>query len=159
MNYTDREITKLGVELYDAALAAGDRFTVADLAEQLAKVLLTEYSADTGVVHDLIVSAAHSMMGRVDRERTRPAVQASLLDDLDRAVPVADSQRIARRRMRGDDWSAHLGHVSENASRVTAAAAREYARHAALALYLSDGMDTEAAVGAWQAGHPGQVLP
>lgn len=159
MNHIQREILKLAVELYEEALASGEHFAVADLAERLTEVLLSRFADEGSVVRDLIESVAQSTMRTVDKERTRADTQASLLDDLDRPIPVGESKRIARRAMRQGDWSVHLANVSDNASRVAAAASTEYTRHAALSPYLSAGMDTEAAVRAWQADHPDEVLP
>lgn len=159
MNHIEREILKLAVELYEKALAEGKRFTVFDLAEQLSAVLLERFAEENSVVRELIVMTAHSTMKRVDKDRMKPDPQLSLLDDLDRPVPVDDAQRVARRHMRSTDWTAHLEHVSANAARVNAAAAKEYARYRALAPYLAEGMNTEEAVAAWREYHEGEVLP
>lgn len=159
-NHIDREIRKLADELYAEALASGEHFTPEELAERLAAVLRERYAdEERSVVDDLIISAAYSAMQSVDAARTRPDAQQSLFDDLDRSIPVAESKRIARRWMRQDDWSAHLAHVSANASRIAAAAAKEYARHTALSPYLAGGSTTEEALQQWQADHPEEVLP
>lgn len=159
-NHIDREIRKLADDLYIQALASGEHFTPEELAERLAEELRQRYAdEERGVVDDLIVSAAYSAMQSVDQAHTRPDAQQSLFDDLDRSIPVAESKRIARRWMRQDDWSAHLAHVSANASRIAAAAAKEYTRHTALSPYLSTGVTTEEALRQWQQDHPEEVLP
>lgn len=157
MSHVDREIRKLAAELYDEAIAKGARFTLAELIEELSELLRSRLAENA--LDNLILSAASAAIEKVDQARTRPQPQASLLDDLDQPVAIGGGSRVARRAMRNDDWSVHLAHVSENASRVNASAAKEYARHAALGPYLAGGMDTEAAIAAWQADHPGQQLP
>ncbi len=157
MSHVDREIRKLAAELYDEAVAKGVRFTVAELVEELTELLRARLAESA--LDNLIQQAASAAIEKVDQARTRPQPQASLLDGLDQPVSIGGGSRVARRAMRNDDWSVHLAHVSENASRVNASAAKEYARHAALGPYLAAGMDTEAAIAAWQAEHPGEVLP
>jgi hypothetical protein len=83
----------------------------------------------------------------------------ALADDLDTAVAIDDSTRWVRRRMDMTDWAKHLGYISDNAARVNARVLKENRRYAALAPYLGAGMDTEAALAAWQGDHPGEVLP
>lgn len=159
MNHVEREILKLAVELYEEALRIGAHFTVAELAEQLAEALASRWADDQSVTQDLIVAHAHATMAKVDRQRLRADTQLALIDDLDRPIPVDGGQRIARRRMRDRDWITHLTNVSDNASRVNASAAKEYARHAALAPHLAAGVDTETAITEWLAANPNGVLP
>lgn len=159
MNHVEREFLKLAIEMYEEAIRLGKRFSVTELAEELARVLLERWSDEHSVAQDLIVSQAHATMAKVDKQRTRTDTQAPLIDDLDRPIPVDGGQRIARGRMRARDWVTHLTNVSENASRVNASASKEYARHTALAPFLASGLDTQAAFAAWQAANPGEVLP
>lgn len=158
MNHTEQQIYKLATEKYGLALTGGAHFEVNDLAEELDVELADRFAEQDSVARDLLTSAVHACMRRVDRERTKFDTQLALVDDLDRPIPVSRGRRIARRRMGMEDWLSHLAHVSENASRVNASAARESSRFAALSPYLAD-RDTESAIRAWQADYPDEVLP
>jgi hypothetical protein len=85
--------------------------------------------------------------------------QHTLGDDLDAAIAIGDSTRRVRRRMDMTDWAKHLGYISDTAARVNARVLKENRRYAALLPYLTQGMDTEAALAAWQGDHPDEVLP
>lgn len=150
MNLTARAAT-----LYDEALDRGEPFTVAELVEQLTDELL----ASPGDLEQMAGAAADSVLRRVDKNRTAAPPQASLFDSLDQAVAVADGRRLARRDMRIGDWTNHLAHVSENAGRVNASAAKENTRFSLLAPYLGQGLTTEEAVKAWAETNPDGVLP
>lgn len=159
-NPIKEHLNKLAAEHYDLALEHGEPFTVDDVVGELGSDLLARFADDHSVTRDLILMTARSLVQQVDRSRTSPRSDSpSLFNDLDRPVPVAKGQRIARRHMRQRDWSAHLEHVSDNASRVSASASREYARHAALSPYLAEGLTTEQSVERWQADNPDEVLP
>lgn len=159
MSHVEREFLKLAVEIYGEALRNGKRFSVTELAEELARTLLERWADENSIAQELIVAQAHAVMGKVDKQRTRTETQAALIDDLDRPIALDGGQRIVRRRMRANDWVAHIGNVSENAARVVASAEKEYARHAALVEHLDKGLDTEAALAAWQAANPEADLP
>lgn len=159
-NHAEQQIRKLAAELYDKALAEGEHFTVAELSERLVTDLMRRF-ADNGrnAVRDLIEISARHAVGYIDKQRTKPNEQAALFDDLDSAIAVGESARRARRRMNNGDWVRHLTYIADNAARVNARAARESRRYSALAPYLMQGVDTEAALIAWQADHPEEVLP
>lgn len=159
MNHTEQQILKLASEKYQQALEAGTHFNVSDIADQLDTELAERFAEQDSVAGDLLTSAVHACMRRVDRERTKFDAQLALVNDLDRPVPISRGERIARRRMRNEDWAAHLQHIGENAARVNASAAKENARYAALASYLAEGMVTDQAIVAWQYDHPDDVLP
>lgn len=159
MNHAEQQIRKLAIELYEKALADGDRFTLAELIERLIADLVSRWSSeDRSVLAELIEISAREAVEYVDKQRTKPPEQATLSDDLDRAIKVGDAERRVRRRMGNREWSQHLAYVNDNAAKVTAAAARENQRYAALAPYLESGMDTEQAFAAWQSDHPDKVL-
>lgn len=159
MNHAQQQIRKLAVELYEQALEDGEDFDLADLVERLIADLMTRYTADDrSVVRELIEITARDAVKYVDGERTKPTEQPTLLDDLDRSIPVGPSTRRVRRHMKAAHWAIHLAYVNANAARVNAAAAKENRWYAELASYLASGMDTEQAVAAWQADHPKEVL-
>lgn len=158
MNHAEQQITKLAIDLYDAAAETGDHFTTAELVDQLYDDLVRRFGDEQSAVDDLIRIAADKAIKRVDRERTKPVEQPSLGEDLDRVLPVGKAQRRIRRRMDGSDWAAHLALVADNAARVNAAAAKEQKRYAELSPYLARGLDTEDALAAWQVEHPDEVL-
>lgn len=155
---TTADITKRiklrAADLYDDHLDRGEPFTVADVTAALAEELV-----GTDDLRFLAYLAADSAIQAVDKQRTTAPPQASLFDVLDQAVAVSDGQRVARRNMTALDWSAHLGHVAENAARINASAARENQRFAALAPYLRGDVTTEQALKAWQQDNPGRDLP
>lgn len=156
----EREIRKLAADLYDKALVDGDRFSVAVLAERLHADLLARFaSGGRNAVADLVELTARHAVEYVDRQRTKPTEQPTLLGDLDAAVVVGESTRRSRRHMDNGDWVRHLTYIADNAARVNARAAKENKRYAALAPYLTQGLDTEGALRAWQVDHPEEVLP
>jgi len=158
MNSAEREINKLAVELYDKAAVSGSRFNPAELVDELYIDLVSRFAQERSATDDLIRIAADKAIRSVDRSRTKPVEQGSLADDLDRVLPVGESNRRARRHMDNVDWTNHIAHVTDNAARVNAAAAREQRRYAELSSFLAAGMDTEAALAAWQTEHVDEVL-
>lgn len=148
-----KKIRQRAADLYDDLLDRGEPFTVLDVTEALA----TELSNGDDLGR-LAYLAADSAVQSVDKQRTTAPPQTSLFDLLDQAVPVAFGQRVARRSMRMDDWTAHLTHVADNAARVNASAARENQRFTELAPYLANDATTEQAIKAWQAANPGRDL-
>lgn len=140
--------------IYDRALDSGKPFSISDLQDQL----VSEVLADAHDYTEVVGLAAIAALSRIDKDRTANDSQAALFDVLDQAVSVGPGARVARRGMRFADWTQHLSHVGENASRVNASAARENRRFTALAPFLATGLDTEQAMKAWQAANPGQEL-
>lgn len=159
MTHVHKELKKLAAEAYDTALERPDHFTVDELTDRFTTDLLERLDDETGVIYDLITYTARSMIEQIDKNRTRPDPQDSLLDCLDRPVAIGGGERVARRHMRDMDWAAHMANVNGNAARVTAAASKENARYSALLPYLSTGVTTIDAVAAWQVDHPDEVLP
>jgi hypothetical protein len=160
VNHAEQQIRKLAIELYEKALADGAEFALPDLLAQLIEDLIARFADDEhSAIRDLIEISARAAVDYVDRQRTKPSEQPTLGDDLDAAIAVGDSARRVRRRMDMTDWAKHLGYIGDNAARVNARAAKENRRYAALAAYLGAGMDTEAALAAWQGDHPDEVLP
>lgn len=159
MSDAAREIEKLGIEVYDGLLERDEPFTVMQAAEKLDWLVLERFGDDHSVGRELLSTVAHQTIQKIDRSRTKPAPQESLFSGLDRSIPVAEAKRIARRYMRFPDWAEHLAHVGDNAANVNASAAKENHRFSALSPYLSQGMNTEAAINAWQVDHPDDELP
>lgn len=159
MNHAEQQIRKLAIELYDQALAAGRGFEIEELVERLIADLVERWSSeDRSVLAELLEISAREAIQYVDKQRTKPTEQPTLGEDLDRSIKVGGSVRIVRRRMAAQDWARHMGFVNDNAGRVNQAAGRENRRYAALLPYLTQGMDTEAALAAWQSANPDQVL-
>lgn len=160
MNHAEQQIRKLAIELYEEALATGQHFNLDDLIHRLIADLTARWTTDDhSVLGELVEISARKAVEYVDEQRTRPAEQPTLSEDLDRPIKVGAGQRRLRRRMDGADWAQHMAHVNDNAARVNNAAGRENRRYAALVPYLARGLDTEQALRAWQADHPDEVLP
>ena len=159
MSDAEREILKLAIEAYDGALERGGRFSIVAVGDRLYAEQVDRYSEDHSVGRDLLRIAIHDAIRKVDRQRAKLAPQATLFNDLDRPIPVGQAERIARRHMFLPDWAVHLAFVGDNAANVNAGAARENRRFTALSPYLSQGMNTEASVNAWQIDHPDGELP
>lgn len=155
-----KELRKLAADHYDEAAAIGERFTINAVAESLTEDLVLRLSdTDRSVTRDLLALLAHLAVERVDKSRTAiDAAQGSLLEALDQPIALDEGERLSRRRMTAQDWTTHLGHVASNAARVNASAARENARFAALAPYLTGDTTTEQAIAAWQVDNPGEEL-
>lgn len=159
MNHAEQQIRKLAVELYEEALADGRAFTLEELIERLIDDLAARWTTDDrSVLAELLEISAREAVEYVDKRRTMPSEQPTLSEDLDRAIKVGGSVRRIRRRMDAQNWANHMAYVIENAARVNAAAGREQRRYSALLPYLTSGMDTEAALAAWQGDHPDEVL-
>lgn len=160
MNHAEQQIRKLAVELYEEALSEGRHFTLDELIDRLIADLTERWTTDDhSILGELVQISARRAVEYVDEQRTKPTEQPTLDGDLDRSVPVGGKQRRIRRRMDNADWAYHMTFVNDNAARVNTAAGREQWRYAALLPYLTQGMDTEAALAAWQGDHPDEVLP
>lgn len=158
-NHAERQIRKLAAELYEKAAAEGDEFDLDELISQLIADLIERFAEGGGIVADLIEISARSAVAAIDQQQTKPTEQPSLIADLDSVIAVGEAKRRARRYMDNVNWVTHLSFIADNAARVNARAAKENKRYAALAPYLMQGMDTEAALRAWMADNPEQELP
>lgn len=158
-NHAEHEIRKLAAELYQRAATETDEFELEELVQELLDDLNRRYTdGGDNVIADLVEIIAREAIAAVDKTNTRPTEQPTLSADLDSVVKVGDGRRRARRYMDNQNWVTHLGYIADNAARVNERAARENRRYAALAPYLAQGMNTEAALAAWMADHPEQEL-
>lgn len=158
-NHAQQQIRKLAIELYEQAIAAGTEVDLAELGDRLIAELAQRFtSEDRSIIAELIEISARDAIKSVDSERTKPVEQPTLMDDLDRPIPIGKALRRIRRRMNAENWAKHMAYVNENAAKVNAAAGKENHRYASLLPYLAQGMDTEASLTAWQADHPEKVL-
>lgn len=158
-DHITRAIKKRAAEAYDLAVQRGDYFDCESLAEELVTELLADLDDDGSIFADLMAAAARTAVNSVDASRRVAPPQADLFDSMDQPVAVGGGRRIVRRSMGVKDWIDHLAYIGDNVARVNAAAAKENSRFSALAAYLADGMDTEAAAAAWAEANPGELLP
>jgi len=123
-------VRKVVQEAYDTTARSGVTFSKDDIIEAAA----TDSALDSVAIDEILHEVIRSEVDRIDRRRGDEGEDETprLFGDEDQVIRLGDGARRRRGSLTRDQVLVHMGLVSENVSKVNAAAAREGARVAKL---------------------------